>query len=82
MKARAAQKRLEKLFHERERLIERIRTSFESAFPAGERIVWNGKGPFPQRGCVLMAYGLTERVKVRNERTGKEYWIDYHWIDY
>lgn len=53
----------------------------QAAWPVGSRITWNGKGPFPQSGSVVM-HGYGNRLKVRNERTNKEYWIDFLLIDW
>jgi hypothetical protein len=50
-----------------------------SAYPVGGEITWE-RGGHLQHGIVLSnsTHGSGDSFRVRNSRTGKEYWIDFY----
>lgn len=56
---------------------ERLALEVATSFPVGSRTTWEKMTGAVCGGEVIDVYG--ERLKVRNSRTGKEYWIEaYH----
>lgn len=57
---------------------ERAAKLMESLYPAGEAISWE-RGGHIQYGTVLRTSGYRGgRFRVRNDTTGKEYWITFY----
>jgi hypothetical protein len=71
-------KRLDKLSDRRELLAQQFRDLLPLVYPVGTVVVWKGSGPFPQTGTVVDVSGFAERLKVKNGRTGKTYWIGWN----
>lgn len=65
---------LQQLFDQRTRLNKDIDQAWRRVFPIGGAVSWV-VGKNTQFGYVVM-HGCIERLKVRNERTGKEVWLD------
>lgn len=70
---------LDKLIKRRERICEEIDRAWRKEFPIGCYVQWT-IGHYRQSGEVVM-HGHTERMKVRNERTGKEVWLDLYRVN-
>ena len=67
---------LEKLLKQREQICHEIDRAWRKEFPIGSFVSWM-VGKHRQTGIVSM-HGHTERMKVVNERTCKELWIDLY----
>jgi hypothetical protein len=68
-------RRLAKALMERRRLITRIDELVHATFPLGEIVHWE-LGPHVQTGEVVMVGN--ERLKVKNQATGKVFWVNLH----
>jgi hypothetical protein len=66
---------LTKALELRRKASDAIAAAMKSRYGSGARISWNRHGV--HTGSVVML-GYEDRVKVRNERTGKEFWIYAH----
>jgi hypothetical protein len=57
------------------------RRACKEAFPVGSNVYWRSRG-YPQVGVVLWSgdEGGSDRLKVRNLHTGREYVLDAWWF--
>ena len=67
-----------RLLEKRAALSKMIDSAWRKEFPVGTRVVWR-VGDYCRYGHVI-DHGHSERLKVKNEKTGKELWLDIYRI--